>query len=847
MGGANGDRGRGSGKQGLTSRLGAFALFCLQLALVLVVVFRFDIEGQNHFFAVLCLAAAGVVVHAWLPRRLRAGFFVLLSLASILLVLGWPNCGWAVGIGLVLVLLCRLPVPLIVRVALLVAVAIVLAVARLDYPSPFWPVLASMFMFRLIVYLYDARHERRPPPLAHALAYFFALPNVCFTLFPVLDFKTFRATYYDEDDYKIYQTGIGWIIRGIVHLLCYRVVKSYLLPSPSQLSDLPHLGLFFAATYALYLRVSGWFHIITGTLHLFGFNVPRTHHNYFLAASFTDIWRRINIYWKDFMTKVFFLPAFFGLRRFGDRAATMAAVLWVFVVTWFLHSYQVFWLLGDVPGGADLLKGAALWLSVALLVVVNMQFDLARAKRPQPREPGVGLGGAVVLSLRTVGMFVLVSLFWGMWAYTIPTLAAFVHVPTELDGRMATGALELLGLLLGVVAVGTLIQLVWNRWLRRGLLSLPATWRGSVGWHTAALLLLAAAGAPEVTEWFGPNAAELAATLRQDAHTPGEAARVVGGYYEEIANTHVQAGPWLGALSGKDDLPGLAAQYAAITRPADALLERELVPGWSGTLAGSPLTVNHLGMRDREDIPQQRPPNTCRIALVGSSIVLGYGVGDDQVFKVLLEDRLNAAARPGGPHYELLNFGAGMTGAIHRRALIDRKVLRFGPDALYYFAHQDELLTPPRHLAKLVAQGTPLPYPCLSEVLRRADVRPGMAWGDVSNRLQPFDRDIVVGLYRDLVAECRRRGTLAVWAYLPMPGITRVPARATGAISAAEEAGFVVVDLSDWPDGRAPADVMLGPKDFHANALGHRLIAERLFRALWQRPELLPPFARLGR
>jgi elongation factor G len=46
-----------------------------------------------------------------------------------------------------------------------------------------------MFMFRLLVFLYDTRHDRARPPLVTTLAYFFPLPNVCFTFFPVVDFK----------------------------------------------------------------------------------------------------------------------------------------------------------------------------------------------------------------------------------------------------------------------------------------------------------------------------------------------------------------------------------------------------------------------------------------------------------------------------------------------------------------------------------------------------------------------------------------------------------------------------------------------------------------------------------
>ena len=102
----------------------------------------------------------------------------------------------------------------------------------METPAAFWPVLGSMFMFRLIVYVYETRHESTRAPAAHVLAYFFPLPNVSFTLFPVLDFKTFRRTYYDRDDYTIYQSGIAWMVRGLSHLLVYRIVKHQVLPAP---------------------------------------------------------------------------------------------------------------------------------------------------------------------------------------------------------------------------------------------------------------------------------------------------------------------------------------------------------------------------------------------------------------------------------------------------------------------------------------------------------------------------------------------------------------------------------------------------------------------------------------
>ena len=123
---------------------------------------------------------------------------------------------------------------------------------------------------------------------------------------------------------------------------------------------------------------------------------------------------------------------------------------------------------------------------------------------------------------------------------------------------------------------------------------------------------------------------------------------------------------------------------------------------------------------------------------------MGYGVGDDETFPRLLEDRLNARRRPGGPRYEVLNFGTGKSYAIHRHVLIDRKVFGFEPDAIFYVAHQDEFLGPVQHLAKLVARnGHDCRTPAWTEVVRKAGVTPETSWGMTEALLQPLAPEIV--------------------------------------------------------------------------------------------------------
>ncbi len=806
------------------SNLGGFLAVVVQLALVLAVVRQFEIAERGHFFAVACLAAAGYLVHAWLPARLRVPFFCLLSAGGVLLVLGWPNGPLVLAVGAALIALCLVPVPFAVRVALVGLAGLGLAVYRIEHPLPFWSVLGSMFMFRIVLYLHELRRSPRRPPLAITLAYFFPLPNVSFLFFPILDFRTFRETYLPAARWTDAQEGVGWVLRGLTHLLAYRAVKYFVLPDPYQLGDVPYAALFLAANYALYLHVSGNFHIVTGVLHLFGFMLPRTHHNYFLASSFTDVWRRLNIPWKDFLATVFFTPAFFARRGLGTRGAAAAATLWVFAATWLLHSYQVFWLTGGVS-----LSGyeAMLWLGLGVLVAVNLQFELSRpGRRVGPLTPLA----AVAWAVRVVGMFALISVFGACW--NTPAVVGSVRALPDTDPDAARGAALVLGVMLAAVVVLAASRISWDRLTNGGRWRPTASPRTTAAWHVAALGALALGGLPGVTDGLGPRAAGVVASLRHESATPAEAAQVVQGYYEEIADARVPAGAWLATLEGRPRPPD-KVHYSDLSRPTDDLLERELIPGWSGEVAGSRLTINRFGMRDRADLSQAKPPGTRRVAVVGSSVVMGYGVGDDEVFTRLLEDRLNAG---GGPPVEVLNFGTGRSYVIQRHVLIDRKVFAFEPDVLVYVAHQDEFLGPVQHLAKLVAKGHPLPYPSLGEVVRKAGVTPDTSWGMTEALLRPHAREIVLGVYRHLVAECRRRGVRPVWVYLPVPG---VEAPAAVVVALAREAGFAVVDLSGWAGGRRPAEVKLGDADHHANALGHRLIAARLADELRRRPALL--------
>ncbi len=172
-----------------------------------------------------------------------------------------------------------------------------------------------MLMFRMLIFLYELKHARAPESPLDAVAYFFLLPNYCFFHFPVVNYRTMQRGYFAADVHVTQARGLAMMFRGTLQILAYRLVYQRLLISPAEVQGLADLVGHVVCNYLLYLHVSGQFHLACGMLHLFGYHLPETHHRYLLATSFTDYWRRINIYWKDFMVRIFFNPVVFRMKR----------------------------------------------------------------------------------------------------------------------------------------------------------------------------------------------------------------------------------------------------------------------------------------------------------------------------------------------------------------------------------------------------------------------------------------------------------------------------------------------------------------------------------------------------
>jgi D-alanyl-lipoteichoic acid acyltransferase DltB (MBOAT superfamily) len=388
------------------------------------------------FIRMFWIAAAGALLQELVPIRFKPAFFLGLSLVCTATVLQIFPTLVLVGFGLALIGVCQLPIRLGYRVAILAAMAAVVAFYRTGaawLPKPSMdvlviiPVLASMFMFRLSIYLYDRENTKTKLPWTQTLNYFFMLPNVCFLLFPVVDYTTFLQSYRDRDRWKVQQSGVRWILVGLVQLLLLRLVELHVVRDPDDLvTRLDHF-LYVVSAYLMYLRVSGQFHIIVGVLHLFGYELPRTNNKYFLASSFTDLWRRINIYWMEYMRKMIYYPMVLKLRGWGPVRASIAATVCVFIATIVLHAYQYFWLSGDFRISArDLL----FWGLLCALVLVDMYRERRHMERQ--RQKGALLtarGGPQWQTwLGTAGTLTVMTILWSLWASESISLGRWLEI-----------------------------------------------------------------------------------------------------------------------------------------------------------------------------------------------------------------------------------------------------------------------------------------------------------------------------------------------------------------------------------------------------------------------------------
>jgi hypothetical protein len=668
-------------------------------------------------------------------------------------------------------------------------------------------------------------------------------PNLCFPLFPVVDYQTFRRQYFDAPSLEIYQNGMRWISRGVIQLVLYRLVYHRFPNDPGTVRDLGDVIQFILATYFLYLRVSGTFHIAIGLLGLFGWRLPETHHLYYLASSFNDYWRRINIYWKDFMMKLVYYPSFFRLRRVGNTVALVGATAAVFLATWVLHSYQWFWLRGGWPIS---LLDVLFWGILGVLVIWNA---LRESKRGRKRAVGQRTTWSWSQAWRTLGTFTALCLLWSLWSaeslggWFVLWSSASVVEPRDLA---MLAALLVAGLAIGGYPWGA-PALAPSR---------PRRWYAHPAVATSAplVLALAVAAAPSL-QLAGPRAAGVIASLRKTSLNSHDEAARVKGYYEGLDDPRrAVAASW-----DPQEPHGWHRSTAEYLVKVDSIPRQRLLPNVSAIQIGKPLHINRWAMRGPDYLPT-KPAGTRRLVVLGASQVFGYGVADEEVFTARLQDHLNAAAR-GGERYEVLNFAVSRSNLLDRLHRLEAEALAFQPDVVLLAVNWREPRWLKEDLVEIMQAEGDLHYPEVRDIMHRygamehshavlpvptIGLRVRLASLGIQTRMPGFEREVRITRATDEIVHWalrriadRARAAGAVPVMLGLDMVTDVPPDFPEILDWGRHSGYDVIDLFGLFDDQQREAMRLAPWNDHQNARGHELIAERLFRELEQRRERL--------
>ena len=351
------------------------------------------------------------------------------------------------------------------------------------------------------------------------------------------------------------------------------------------------------------------------------------------------------------------------------------------------------------------------------------------------------------------------------------------------------------------------------------------------------LLALIGVSVESVHLQFGAKLATTIHSLRSGHLSRLDTAKLERGYYENLLSVD-RFNSQLWEVYTKKPANWLDVQNAGLKRFTGDFAQTELVPSFVSQTPYGTLSVNRWGMRD-QDHELTPPANTYRIAMLGASSVMGWGVGDGETFEALVESRLNRErASVADTSYEMLNFAVPGYQPPQQLTALD-KALTFSPNAVIYVATGRELSRAMSYLVEVVRKEIAIPYEPLRDIVRKAGLDPSMDEASSLRRLEPFSIEILSSTYRRIVEQTRAHDAVAVFVFLPQVREGTWQEETAETLRLAESAGFVVIDMADVYKGQDIAAIRLAEWDDHPNRRGHQLIASRLYDELQKKRETI--------
>lgn len=290
----------------------------------------------------------------------------------------------------------------------------------------------------------------------------------------------------------------------------------------------------------------------------------------------------------------------------------------------------------------------------------------------------------------------------------------------------------------------------------------------------------------------------------------------------------------------------------------------ELRPHTRGTFIGQQIEINSLGMRDKER-SVEKSPGTFRILALGDSHTFGWGVGQNETWPSVLEEKL--LVKYPKRDFEVMNLGVPGYNAVQEVQAFETKAEALNPDlVIINYCNNDMDL--PNFLAN-----PPDPFSLSTSYLwefinRRIDLFKGnfinplglkvMPIDDATKRFRmPMERiperfrplygwENMLDAYRRMAKICQDMNIPYVFLLnfndyrfrLRGRTPTVVPKYVRDLVIQLQEEGYLVVDPQERifnylkTNGLDHTAIWIKKKDSHSNAIRHRYLAEEVLEQL---------------
>lgn len=810
-------------------RLRFFSLALAQFILILFIVTQYNFEKSSGIIDYAPYVIIVFILHSFISIRFRSAFLFLSCVALVYAAFGILAGSFFILIGLGLIFICHLPIKYLYRFVLILAIAFLLALFRTEFIYIPWMTMtvmymAPLFMFRLIIYLYEIKNGLVPANKWQSISYFFMFPNVFFLFFPIIDYKTYIKTHLDSPEQEIWQKGIRWMVRGLIHIMCYRLICFHFLIGPVEVVDLPTLLQYMVVNYSLIIRLSGVFHFMIGLVCMFGFNLPQIFDNYFTATSFVDLWRRINIYWRNFVLKIFFYPTMFRYKKIIKKNLLAFTMMTVFFITWIMHSYQLFWITGVVSvRSIDVI----FWMVIGACITTNsVIIERQTLEEDRVEKPISDLRKYFMKIAKMMGMFLFMSVMWSLW--NTRTLEDWLFIVSKGKHVDAKQLLLICSIVIGIIVLGIVVQMALKNAQLKQLISRKP--HETLVLTLSTLILLTLFSFKDIRSKMPLSVQHFYDNISDGSPNKLEKTNAEAGYYDKLIEGEEGNTIGIGGRSLKKMVK--KNPYTNAYFYQNNIVNRRMKPNLNIVGPDHNFQSNSFGIRDKE-YSIKKPDGTKRLALLGGSYQMGSGVNNNEVFEAIAEERMNKELVDSNyKHFEIFNFAAGGYYLLQHVELVNTSVFQYDMDALVYFAHTDERGKVVKDFTTIIKKELPLKYPFLEQIVEKAGIKSYMSILQIRELLTPYSDTIMKWGYKEIYAQCKKNNVVPVWAYMETTTEFVEDTEYNELKAYAESLGFVTLDLRNTYGNIDRVEIQISDLNTHPNVLGHRLIAERFYREL---------------